>query len=360
MKTCAIVDFFSVHDHIIPSHIGYLQQLGYHVTVFSPTPNFREVTKLLPNLSYDVVEIDPTQYQGGRIRQLRDRLRNHFPLADTLCGFDLVLLNTFRTELQITSVIAQRCPKVLAIMHTPHGGLLQPRYRVFESAGHQALVLSSAMGKAFDLPWFCALTYADEGLVRPDLSNTKLVFCVPGTVRFTGRTYRALVDSVKKLNAQGIDGFLIKIVGRIDKKDGLDFLQAIKNANVGQYFSFVSDVSHERFLLEVASSDFVLPLIDKFEEKRGDRHYNRMITSSVFLAIGMGKKLVCEKEFADTYRLGEAAITHSGQCLEAGLIAAITASEGTLRELEEQVKDLRSNLLSTSAQNLDQAIRKLR
>ncbi len=52
MKQCAIVDFFSAHDHLIPSAIQMYSDLGYEVTVFSPSDNFSSVSELFPSLKY--------------------------------------------------------------------------------------------------------------------------------------------------------------------------------------------------------------------------------------------------------------------------------------------------------------------
>ncbi len=359
MKTCAIVDLFSAHDHIIPSHIEYLKKLGYQVTVFSPTPDFRSVTELLPGLEYDVVKLDADRYQGSKIQRLKSQIFGQFPLAEMLCDFDVVLLNTFRTELPVTSAISQRCSNVLAVMHTPRHGLRQRRYRGFLLDGHQGLVLSRAMGQEFDLTWLCPLTYAESRLLQNQPAEAEKVFCVPGTVRFTGRTYGALVRSVSNLKQQGIDNFVVKIVGRRDRKDWINFAKSIRKAGVERYFNFVSDVTHHRFLQEVQNSDFVLPLIDRTEDERSARHYASMITSSVFLAIGMGKNIVCEREFAVSYQLNDPAITHSGGRLEDGLLAALGESKASLGDRQRQLDLLREHLVSASTNNLDRAIRGL-
>ncbi len=356
MKTCAILDLFSAHDHVIPSHISYLKDLGYKVTVYSPSQSFRNVSVLQPSLEYDVISFDASRYQGRNKNHFKERYLHRFQSLDSLREYDLVLLNTFRTELPVTSSLSRKLKDVLAVLHTPKHGLVQTRYRDFVHNGHQALVLSSAMGEAFDLPWVAPLNYAEDQYLRYQPDDLVRVFCVPGTVRFTGRTYSALVRTAQLLKQRGKDNFLIKIVGRHDKKDGVTLVKEIQRAGVEKFFHFVSDVTHELFLQEIINSDFVLPLIDKYEEKRAARHYFDMITSSVFLAIGLKKVMVCESELATAYQLDDTAIVHKGGRLEDGMLAALETSSRDILLRQERLDTLRRELYLASLDNLGDII----
>ena len=352
MKTCAILDLFSVHDHVIPSHIKYLTELGYKVTVYSPTQGFQEVSALLPSLEYDVITLDASKYQGRNKNHFRERYLKGFDSLDSLRDFDLVLLNTFRTELPVTNHISSKVTNALAVLHTPKHGLKQSRYKHFVANGHRALVLSRAMGEAFNLPWVVPLTYADDQFLEYENNASNTVFCVPGTVRFTGRTYSALVRSVQKLKQQGKENFIVKVVGRHDKKDGEIFLKEIHSAGVSGFFQFLTDTTHEQFVREIIDSDFVMPLIDKYEEKVGARHYSDMITSSVFLALGLEKVMVCESELASAYEFSDSAFVHKGGQLEVGMLTALEASSQDVRLRQEKMSVLRRNFYLDSIENL--------
>lgn len=358
MKTCAILDLFSAHDHLIPSPIKYLNDLGYYVTVFTPSKNFRDVTKLLPNLKYDVVRIDPHKFKGIYYKHLYERYINKYKTISSLQNYDLLFINTFRTELPVMSVISQQYKNVLAIFHTPKTCILERRYSEFEKFGHQALVYSSEIGKKYNLPWLSPLTYADEEFIN-SIDNNTIIFCVPGTVRFTGRAYMALVRSVQMLIKSGERNFMVKILGRLHKKDGPKFIKEIKKANVEKYFSIMSGVSHEKFFHEVINSDFVLPIIDKYEEKIGEWHYFDMATSSIFLALGLNKIMICEKELSDAYQLCDAAITHSGGKLEDGMRIAMNTSTEERLQLQKKTEIIKKKMYSDSLENLRHVVSEL-
>ena len=359
MKTCALIDFFSAHDHVIPSHIQYLNELGYKVTVFSPNPEFREVASLLPTLQFEFLQFDADRYQVRSLAYFQEKFIDKFSSIDLFSEFDLVVLNTFRTELDVMRALSKRCDRIIAFLHTPRGGMVQKRYNDFCAKGHRGIVLGRNMGEEFSLPWVSPLLYAQNELFAAHEYSSKRTFCVPGTVRFSGRNYRALVRAASNLASSGFENFEFKIVGRHDKKDGPAFIKMIEDEGVQRFFTFVQSVSHENFLRTVADVDFVLPLIDRAEEKRSARHYTDMITSSIYLAIGLNKPMVCETDLATRYDIQETSILHSGGRIEEGLEKALKTSQCNYFSFVEQQILLRESLYATSLDNLNTALASL-
>lgn len=355
MKTCAIIDLFSAHDHIIPSHIDYLQRLGYRVTVFSPTTDFRQVTHLLPALSYDLVQIHHNKYERSGIRSAVERYLGRYRSLEMLREFDLVVINTFRMELPVINAISATCLNVLAVLHMPWHNMKHKRFRFFSSRGHRGLVLSKNLSTMYGLPWLAPLTYAED-LDEHTICNERRTLCVPGTVRFTGRTYLALVRAVKALKTRGRRGFVVKILGRHMGRDGLTLKTAIDEAGVGDYFTFLPDTSHDRFLTEVFSSDCVLPLIDSTEDSMGASHYHDVITSSIPLAVGLGCPILTEQRLADAYEIGSASFTHVSRGLESGIVRALDVSPADLLAKRRASLHIRSRFFEASLNNLREIV----
>ena len=352
MKSCAIIETFSGHDHVIPSAIHYLQKLGYRVDVYSTTPQFKEVSKLLPNLEYDALNFSPPQYGKGNLAYYRDRFFRGFQSLQFLQKYDLVFLNTFREELAITSAISRTCRNVLAVSHTPGHLLEKRRLRSFLRHGHQVFVLSEAMGARFQLPWVSPLTYAEFNEPRRRDNGKPCVFCVSGTVRFTGRNYKSLARTVAELKKSGETAFRIKILGRHETADCAKFREAIQQQKVEGFFDFVENKSHEDYFRELYASDFLLPLIDRYEEPISDRHYEQVITSSIFLALGINVPMVVERELAQAYRIEGACFEHQGGKLVEGMLAAMHSAPETVMSFKQAAAERCHSMQAASLESL--------
>ncbi|MCA9229308.1 MAG: hypothetical protein KDA57_01545 [Planctomycetales bacterium] len=352
MKSCAIVEMISGHDHVIPSMIYYFQSLGYQVEVHSTTPNFKEVSQLLPDLEYEVHEFLPPEYGKGDFAYFADRWFRGYRSLQFLRNYDLVYLNTFRVELALTSAISQLCRRVLTVLHIPESGLRKRRLKSFLKQGHQAMVLSEAIGAKYQLPWVSPLTYAEFSTPIEREEGQPRVFCVSGTLRFTGRNYLALVRAVAELVESGDTNFRVKILGRHATADSARFQQAIQERGVRDYFEFVENSSHEQYFKELQAVDFVLPLIDRFEEQVSERHYHDVITSAIFVALGLAKASVVERELARAYRIEGACIEHEGGKLSEGMRAAIRCSSEQIATLEQAAAARCLSIQQTSIENL--------
>jgi len=359
MKSCAIVDLFSSHDHLIPSIIHYLQALGYQVDVYSTTPQFKQVSQLLPALEYDVHLFSPPQYGKGNLRYCRDRWLLDFRPLQFLREYDLVFLNTFRTELALTSALTNLCTRVLTISHTPQHALKKPRFKKFIQRGHQAFVYSEAIGLKYRLPWMTPLTYADFDCFSKKTLGEPKVFCVSGTIRFSGRNYLALVRAVAELKQAGETNFKVKILGRHSPDDSPKFLQAIQDLDVGEFFEFVENTSHPEYLQELHAVDFVLPLIDRFEEQLSARHYEDVATSAIFMALGLAKATIVERELAQAYRIEGACLEHTGGRLAEGMLTAMHATAEEITAIEEAAAARSLKIQKASLENLENVIRQL-
>jgi hypothetical protein len=349
----AVVELNYYHDETLPTVVYALNQLGFDADVYLPARAARKnAFGLTTGLRYERLLTDSRSRLGRAKRRIRGtpaRTRR----------YDALVMNSIEPIDRLEFASRINLPTI-AIVH--NADLLRnDRYVDFFSTGSRLPLflgrhVANAAGGDHGDAWLAPVYLGDVAAATPPREIT--VFCVQGNVEFGRRDYAGLVDAAITLATERSD-FAIRMVGRSGTRDGEAFRATIRAAGVAELFQFGDgEISYSDYLTDVATSDWVLPLLDPSVPGLAS-YFSVKITSSMSMAIGLGVPAVAESLLADHYGVSHAAVTYPAGGLLGGMRAALAMPAQTRALLSRNLADVRAELLATSVRNVAQRLKHL-
>jgi hypothetical protein len=348
----AVVEFNFYHDEILPSVVYALNQLGVTPDVYIPARAARkDAFARSPSLRYRTLLID-SPHLLARLRGTPARYGR----------YDVLIMNSIEPLGILESASRIDLPTV-AIVH--NAGLLQadgPYRRFFDSHAREPLFLGRHVARSFGPElagsWLTPFYLTDDHSFVDTLADGRQRLCVQGNVQFARRDYGSLADAVVTLAAERSD-FVVRIVGRSTWRDGLEFRATVADRGVAKHFVFnAGEISHEEYLTQVATSDFVLPLIDHRVAGLAP-YYSVKITSSMSMAIGLDVIPIAEQTLAQLYGVEDAAVTFESGGLPEAIRVALDTEASVRTARRDRLARIRADALASSVENIASALERV-
>ena len=186
-------------------------------------------------------------------------------------------------------------------------------------------------------------------------AQSRTRFCIQGNVEFKRRNYADALAAVETLSLNRSD-FLVSVVGRSSTRDGAALRDEIARRRLESFFEFSGDeVPFSRYLRQLSSSDFILPLVDPTSDQYA-QYLMEKITSSMSMSLAFGVVPVAHTRAAEAYGVQQYAITYPDGGLADALRLAIEMPAQRRLELVAGMTGMRDRLLDTSTSNLKRSI----
>jgi hypothetical protein len=339
---CALVELNECHGEVLPTFVHLLNRLAGDVDVY---------------LRRQVLESGPFE----RCPRLRYRARVLECAATRarlklrgFAGYDLVVATSVEPKPVLRRLARVSTPVVGVI----HNALLldeDPEYRAFFGRpGRRALTLARhvADGCPPDLGarWVAPVFVMAQPEGRsPDWRR----FCVQGRIDFKRRNYWSLLEAVSQLPAETRSEIEVLLLGGDRDLDGLRLRRAIREHGLEPVFRQPQDAgfSYARALEGIASSGFLLPLVDTTSPLFAP-YFQDKISSSVSMALGVGRIPILHQRLADRYGLGSPAISYGDGGLGAAMGRALELEADARGAMVNGLHARRRELLEVSLDNL--------
>jgi len=336
--TCALVEDTRRHGETLPALIRSLNDLGIQVHLYASRRILRDDPFAYSN---DLVYGFP-----GTVARVNARWR-HF------ANYDFVIFNTLERQRLMRQAHAAQVP-VLAVIH--NGQLLaDPEYASFFAAPNRRPLFLAKHVAAFvaggNAPSWIAPVLIGDVPRGHDTDAAITRFCVQGYLSFARRNYASLLDATGDLVRNGVAAFRIVMIGR-DRPDGAAFRAQVAARGLTAFFEFSKqELTYREFYALVASTRFVLPLVDSSAEAY-QSYYQYKLTSSLPISIGMGLVPVVERGLARLYHLEDHSIVYDTGHLAQAMHTALAISQQSYDRKKNGLDFERQTLLQASAVNL--------
>jgi glycosyltransferase involved in cell wall biosynthesis len=342
---CAVVEFTSHHEEILPTVIHLLNRLGIEPDVY------------LTGASARRRPFDRATALRYRRRPARSIWR-YWGIPFRARRYELLIVNSMEPRSVLERLGGTRTP-LLGVMHNTELLLEDDGYRAFfATARRRPVVLGRHIAASLEpslgpVTWLSHSYFGQPPEARPGGPPT--VFAVSGNVEFSRRSYDLLIEAMATLATEG-RRFRVRIVGRSDTRDGQALRAELTERGLAELVDFTPGViDHPAFFDRLAASDFTLPLLDPGSE-RHRAYFETKLASSIPFAIGLGVPLVLDAALAAVYGVAGCGVTYEAGDLAGGLRRAVNAGPDDRRRWEEALAAARSELLDASGRNLATAI----
>lgn len=336
--TCALVEGTRRHGETLPALIRCLNDLGIQAHLYA---------------SRRILRDDPFAYSRdliygfpGPLARLSARWR-HF------ANYDFVIFNTLERRRLMRQARATQVP-VLAVIH--NGQLMaDPEYASFFAVpNRRPLFLAQHVAEfvaGANEPSWIAPVLIGEVPRRQDTDAAIARFCVQGYLSFARRNYASLLDATGDLVREGVTAFRIVMIGR-HRPDGAAFRAQVAERGLTAFFEFSDEeLTYRDFYALVASTRFVLPLVDSSSEAY-ETYYQHKLTSSLPISIGMGIVPIVERGLARLYQLEDHSIVYDTGHLAQAMRTALAISQQSYDRMKNGLDFERQMLLQASTVNL--------
>lgn len=343
---CALVEFNSYHDEVLPTFVWLLNRLGVTPDVYMVERSARR-----------------RAFAGSEGLRLRHRSVEHMDrfwgLPFRLRQYELVIVNSMEPDTVLDRATGIDAP-LIGVVHNTELLLEDESYREFFAApDHRALVLGEHISAHLQhslgpVPWISHVVFGRRSKGEGDVDG-RTTFAVSGNVEFHRRNYASLLDAASELAAEDAP-FVVRVVGRSTRPDGKALRTEVESRGLGRVFEFTpGEIDHARFFDLVGGSDFSLPLIDTTRD--AFRPYlETKLASSVPFAIGLGVPLVAHDALVRAYRVEGCGIAYEDGGLVRAMRDAIASTADDRAEWRAALAAARTSILDASITNLRDAI----
>ena len=352
----AVVEFNFYHDEVLPTVVYALNRLGVEPDVYLPSRAAKKNAFVMtPELRYRRQLVDSPSGLRRRLVRLRGTPARYG-------RYDLLIMNSVEPHTVLERASHIDLP-TLAFVHNANLLVDDPEVRrYFASPAREPMLLgrhvAEGLGPGHTGRWMAPL-YLGNPTPLAATAGGRLRLCVAGNVEYTRRDYASLLDAVVLLAAQRAD-FVVRIVGRSGGPDGRDFRARVEALGLGDLVEFTKgEIPYAEYLTLVATSDFILPLI----EARTPAHapyFSVKITSSMSMALGLGVIPIADADLARLYGVEHAAVTYQACGLEGAMRAAMEMGPADRAERVRRIERARSDALAASVRNVAEALSAVR
>jgi hypothetical protein len=344
---CALVEFTQSHGWTTATFVSLLNRLGVAVDVY---------------LRSEVLESDPFAFKSDAPRQtyrlesllVRARLKTrHF------AEYDFVLATSCEPRSVLPRLSAIPVP-VLGVVHNAVLLAEDEEYRrFFGEERRRPLVLArhveQFLGPRTGARWVAPVHVMDDPALIEIAWNR---FCVQGLIDVRRRNYAGLLDAVEQLDSERCHDFEVTLLGRDYGLDGMRLRRMVRQRGLGECFRNTGYLpGYAEYFPAIASCGFVLPLVDSSPHLR--MYFEDKITSSISMAVGMGRIPVVHARLAELYGLDTSAVTYGDGELATAMVTALELPATTRHEMTKQLHATRRAWLESSKKNLANALHDL-
>ncbi len=346
---CALVEFNWWHGETLPTFVHLLNQVAGDVDVY---------------LRRELLEREPFRRCQGlryRLHVLESPATRAWLKLRSLAGYDFVVATSIEPKPVLRTLERIRVP-LLGVVH--NGVLLEEddEYRAFFQSSRRVPVtlarhVAESCPPGFGTRWVAPIMMADG----PELASANWRrFCVQGRVDFKRRNYWSLLDAVSLLVQEGVPEFEVVLIGGDRDLDGLRLRRAIRQRGLENRITqpIVDGFSYSDSLEGIASSGFVLPLVDTTSPVFAP-YFQDKISSSVSMALGVGRIPIIHQHLAEVCGLESLSITYRDGDLAAAMRRALELDGDVRRVMMEGLHARRLKLLRSSLESLRGAINDL-
>ena len=339
---CALVEFNEFHGHILSTFVHLLNQVVGEVDVYLRQQVLDGAPfGHCPDLRYRVRVLESPA--------TRARLR-----LGGLSGYDLVVATSVEPK-----AVLRRLERITApLVGVIHNAVLleeDPEYRTFfAEPGRRALALARHVAEgcppALGARWVAPVLVMERSEQR---SADWRRFCVDGRIDFRRRNYWSLLDALSELKSEGTSGIEVMLLGGDRDLDGLRLRREVRERGLESAFTQPAEgeFSYARSLEGIASSGFLLPLVDTTSALFSP-YFRDKISSSVWTALGVGRIPVMHHRLAELYGLESLSLPYRDGELADAMKRALKLDDDARQTLVDGLHARRLELLESSRDNL--------
>ena len=346
---CALIEYNRYHEETLPTIVRLLNGLGIEPDVYMV-----EKSRLRRPFALTRSEL---RFRGRRA----ERIDRYLGMPFRLRRYQLLIVNSME-PIENAERLARVPTPILGVMHNTELLATEPTYRTFfDNPRRRPLVLgrhiANHMALTGPMPsWIQHVYFGRPARTHGDGPTT---FAVSGNVEFHRRDYQALLGAVAELVAAGTP-LRVRIIGRSTNRDGKILRERIEERGLGDVFELLpAEITHEEFFDLVASSDFLLPLIDGGNEVLRP-YFETKLASSIPFAIGLGVPLVIHRELAEAYGVTTCGLLYEDGGLVKTMRSAIASTDRERVDWKAAIEATRDEILDASLANLHEAIAAVR
>jgi hypothetical protein len=323
-----IIEFFNFHGEVCPGLAKYLLDLGFNVDIVF--------------CKYKTGRNDPDLFncfngnEKVRVKMLSDINMNLLLRSSLACKYKHIILTSFRDGMEREHLYKVNLFKLKIVCMMHNSGIKNDYFRTNKII---SLVKIDCINR--ESPYIVNSHYFGEFDVNEKSKTT--TFVTLNTNELYRRNLYLLFDAIDKLYENGINNFIIKIIGK-----GINIPE--KYSGNFQNFGYLdSQVMYK----EISESDFFIALIDKASVQ-----YTNKASSSYLLSYGFFKPLLLHKRFSDVSGFnGDNGILYSdNDDLYNAMKKCIDMSNSDYMSLVSSLKSSEKKLYDISLDNLKKAL----
>ena len=291
----AIVEISESHEECIYTQVSFLKDAGFSVTLFGH-PNIIKQANSYIHLFDTIQEIDFNTLSFLKSFSLQIKLTKQ------LATFDSVIFNTASSSKKLRNIalfLTFYKVDVIGVLHDAKRLEKSFTQRLFSIKIKKYFVLNDFIKENYKnirasklesfYPIFFPKTDTEE--ITKDVNDIWIT--IPGRLHYSRRNYKFLIEQLQKHQINKNIKFVI--LGNINSKDGLHFLEELKNYElVHSFIIFKEFISNSTYYSYLEKSDYILPLLNL-----NDKSYLKSkITGTFNMAFGFKKSMICNQELA--------------------------------------------------------------
>lgn len=335
----AIFEFNPHHDHVIPSLIRLLNDLGFHADVFIPQAAIEnDVFAEFDGLEFSLHAIDHPAFE-------------YWVKAFRFIEYEFLVMNSIEPD-AVLQKIKDWPGRKICILHNPELVFQNEAYRKFlEPDTHRGIVLAANVAAATlrdKDAWIAPFVQTKAAEESPADGKTR--FVVQGVVE-DRRNYASLLDAVRRLSEDASPpDFEVVLLGKVFVPFGEELRQEISRSPLlSRRIRFVEDATtYRKFYHQTRQADFILPLIDTTSPAYAN-YTSRKITSSIMTAFAFRIPPVLHSDLQKAFRIPGFGYRDGG--LHEAMRLAIGSSQEERSEIRREIDRARGAWLEQSERN---------
>ncbi len=302
-----IVEISESHEECIYTQVSFLKDAGYSISLLAHSDVIKQTESYID--FFDNVE----EVNFNNLSFLKS-LSLQVKLTKQLSKFDKVIFNTASSSKKLRNIslfLNFFKVDVIGILHNAKRLEKSFTQRLFSIKIKKYFVLNDFIKinykntNATKLESFYPIFFPPFNSVSIKKRENEIWITIPGRLHYSRRNYKFLIE---QLNLKEINKSIkFIILGNINTKDGLHFLDTIKSLQLDTYFkTFNEFISNDKYYNYLEKSDYILPLLNLDDES----YLKSKITGTFNMAFGFKKRMICNRELEEISDVKENSILY--------------------------------------------------